>query len=113
MKNKLLLIISILLFIQSSAILFRRYFCDGEKIPPEYNCGAENIVAFGGGCKNSSRAYKIEETCDNPKIMSKFVVDCARAGNPMSDEEGEDLVEQCDKTAFRIFCKTKKIYYKE
>ena len=29
--------------------------------------------------------------CDNPK-RAKFIIDCAKAANPMSDEEGEDLV---------------------
>jgi len=32
-----------------------------------------------------------------------FIVDCAAAANPMSDEEGEDLVAQCERTAERLW----------
>ncbi|MEK6883495.1 MAG: hypothetical protein AABY22_27960, partial [Nanoarchaeota archaeon] len=34
---------------------------------------------------------------------AQFVVNCARAANPHSDEEGEDLVAQCEQTAKRMF----------
>ncbi len=33
-----------------------------------------------------------------------WIIDCAKAANPMSDEEGEDLVIQCERTAVRLFC---------
>ncbi len=42
---------------------------------------------------------------ENKSEVAKFIVDCAKAANPMSDEEGEDLVEACDKSAKSIFCK--------
>jgi hypothetical protein len=35
---------------------------------------------------------------------SAFVVKCAEAANPKSDEEGEDLVAQCEETARRLHC---------
>lgn len=35
---------------------------------------------------------------------AKFIIDCSRAANPMSDEEGEDLVAQCESTASNLFC---------
>lgn len=35
-----------------------------------------------------------------------WVLACIANGNPMSDEEGEDLVEQCEQTAFRMFAPT-------
>lgn len=34
---------------------------------------------------------------------ARFVIDCAAAGNPKSDEEGEDLVWQCERTARALF----------
>lgn len=40
---------------------------------------------------------------DKREQAAKFIVDCATAANPHSDEEGEDLVEQCDRTATRLF----------
>lgn len=44
-------------------------------------------------CKNGS--YKCEKemfakiTCDNER-RAEFIIECAKAANPMSDEEGED-----------------------
>jgi hypothetical protein len=34
---------------------------------------------------------------------AQFIVECARAANPMSDEEGEDLVKECKWTAEEIY----------
>lgn len=34
---------------------------------------------------------------------AQFVIDCARAANPHSDEEGEDLVAQCEHTSRNFF----------
>jgi len=34
---------------------------------------------------------------------ARFVVECAAAANPKSDEEGEDLVRQCHVTAEDLF----------
>lgn len=47
---------------------------------------------------------------DNDK-RAKFVIDCAKAANPMSDEEGEDLVLQCERTSNALFCEYVKEYY--
>lgn len=33
----------------------------------------------------------------------RFIVECAKAANPMSDEEGEDLVAQCERTALKLY----------
>ncbi len=32
-----------------------------------------------------------------------FIIQCASAANPHSDEEGEDLVRQCEQTATRLY----------
>jgi hypothetical protein len=40
---------------------------------------------------------------DRP-AASAFVIACAAAANPKSDEEGEDLVRQCEETATNLHC---------
>ena len=63
--------------------------------PPSHICANRNSVC----AKDNFRKI----TCDNPK-KAKFIIDCAKAANPMSDEEGEDLVAQCERTATNLFC---------
>jgi len=36
---------------------------------------------------------------------TRFIVDCAAAANPKSDEEGEDLVDACARSALDWFCR--------
>jgi hypothetical protein len=36
--------------------------------------------------------------------LAQAIVECSRATNPMSDEEGEDLVAQCQKTMKAALC---------
>lgn len=43
--------------------------------------------------------------CDVAR-MSSWILECAKAANPLSDEEGEDLVRQCEDTAVRLYCGT-------
>jgi len=38
------------------------------------------------------------------KEASNFVILCAEAANPMSDEEPEDMLIQCQKTAEALIC---------
>ena len=47
---------------------------------------------------------------DNDK-RAEFIINCAKAANPMSDEEGEDLVEQCQRTSYDLFCEEVKEFY--
>lgn len=47
--------------------------------------------------------YFVKE-CENDK-RAEFIINCARAANPMSDEEGEDLIKQCDATSVSLYCK--------
>lgn len=49
--------------------------------------------------------------CKDMDKRAKFIIDCAKAANPMSDEEGEDLVKQCEKTSESLFCEFVKEYY--
>lgn len=39
------------------------------------------------------------------EAAAAFVIGCAAAANPLSDEEGEDLVAQCEASAARLFCR--------
>jgi hypothetical protein len=41
--------------------------------------------------------------CDKER-QADFILKCAEAANPKSDEEGEDLVMQCEKTSRNLFC---------
>lgn len=67
-----------------------------------------SLVLFG-----CSETRRIERTyinmCDTKEQkvqLAKFIVDCAKAANPLSDEEGEALVAQCEKTGRRVVCNT-------
>lgn len=56
------------------------------------------------GCENQpdDRMYR---NCDpNTPGRADFIIKCAEAANPKSDEEGEDLVSQCEKTSEELFC---------
>lgn len=35
---------------------------------------------------------------------ARFIIECTKAGNPMSDEEGEDLVAECGTQAEYLYC---------
>jgi hypothetical protein len=47
----------------------------------------------------------------NNDKRAEFIINCAKAANPMSDEEGEDLVKQCQETSRDLFCEQVKEYY--
>ena len=51
------------------------------------------------------------QICKNNDKRAEFIINCAKAANPMSDEEGEDLVEQCERTSRNLFCESVKEYY--
>ncbi len=55
--------------------------------------------------------WRWQQICKNTDKRAKFIIDCARAANPMSDEEGEDLVKQCDSSSQHLFCEYVKEYY--
>lgn len=86
----------------------------GVEIPANYYCERHsksydvfNFSRLTDLCFNESFLYRTE--CDIEK-RAKFIVDCARAANPMSDEEGEDLVKECGRQS-KMFCVKK--YFKE
>ena len=46
--------------------------------------------------------------------ITDFIINCANAANPMSDEEGEDLVYGCASIAEKIYCYNQPhIYYRD
>ena len=59
-------------------------------------------------CEDVKKVSSKTEIVDSDKA-ARFIVDCAKAANPMSDEEGEDLVYQCELTAKKIYGAT--VYY--
>lgn len=70
--------------------------CDSEEPPSGLTCGGRNGL---GQCLKQYGYYK----CDKPS-RAKFIIECAKAANQMSDEQGEDLVKQCEQTSLELFC---------
>lgn len=60
------------------------------------NCSASTEV-------QRTSEYKCTKVAEQDKL-AKFIIDCSAAANPKSDEEGEDLVAQCEKTGIRTLC---------
>lgn len=60
------------------------------------------------GCSTTTgveRSYRNScLTVSDRKVLADFILQCARNANPMSDEEGEDLVIQCERTGLRTIC---------
>lgn len=67
-------------------------------------CGS----ALLSGCQPGTRVERIEihscQTTESRRRLAKFIIDCSAAANPKSDEEGEDLVAQCEQTGRRTIC---------
>lgn len=56
------------------------------------------------GCDNKTH-FRTENKCPPAdKGLRDFILECAKVANPMSDEEGEDLVRQCEFTGERVMC---------
>ena len=64
------------------------------------------LLLFLISCKEIMKTFDTIKICtkENSKDVSKFIIDCAFSANPKSDEEGEDLVKQCEETAKRMLC---------
>lgn len=65
-------------------------------------------LATLAGCEGPPRVYEERKpVCDTPELREKvaeYTVACAKAANPMSDEEGEDLVAECRRSSMVILC---------
>ena len=67
------------------------------------------IAISNSGCSKpynrTDRIYK--KSCDTEAQRDKlasFIIKCSEAANPKSDEEGEDLVIQCERTGINTIC---------
>ena len=63
------------------------------------------VVLCVAGCK--PRSFSADKLCCNPDeagARRDWVLECIRHGNPMSDEEPEDLVAECGALSFQQFC---------
>lgn len=47
-------------------------------------------------------------TPDDRQALASFIIKCAEAANPKSDEEGEDLVKQCQWSGNEVICPQQK-----
>lgn len=57
------------------------------------------------GCgKSPMVVYDSVYECNNKEIVVDKMNECIKNGNPLSDEEGEDLVIQCEESIKRILC---------
>lgn len=62
------------------------------------------LVTILAGCNQQPYGYitTSKEFVDADKAAT-FIVECAAAANPLSDEEGEDLVAECKYTARDLY----------
>lgn len=75
--------------------------CDDENVialPDKWKC--LNPIYSGAICPMN---YIYKDVCETQKL-SDFIINCAKAANPMSDEEGEDLVQECGKRGEKLYC---------
>jgi hypothetical protein len=72
--------------------------------------GASLVLVVACGIEKSTPRTDMQVACypETTERRASFVIDCAKAANPLSDEEGEDLVKQCQKTAEELFCSKEK-----
>jgi predicted nucleic acid-binding Zn-ribbon protein len=60
-------------------------------------------LALLTGCEDVGIRENVYVPDDQRAAAATFVTDCARAANPMSDEEGEDLVRECAYQARQLY----------
>jgi len=63
---------------------------------------AITLVLLTACAEENFKTYT-QESIRGDEDAASFIVKCSKAANPMSDEEGEDLVQQCEDTAKRIY----------
>ena len=63
------------------------------------------ILVFACACACRKDIVSVPDCSDVDRDrLAQLVVECARAANPMSDEEGEDLVRECRLSIKDTFC---------
>lgn len=61
------------------------------------------IAVFVVGCNGQPVRRVVWRQAAATAEHQEWLLGCIEKGNPMSDEEGEDLVKQCEQTAYRLF----------
>ena len=71
------------------------------------------VILFCFATCTTEPRWTSKEICKDTEKRAKFIVDCAKAANPMSDsdEGGGALVRQCDITSKHLFCEYVKEKY--
>ncbi len=62
------------------------------------------IIMVLAGCEPTLWKKGITVCPDDPALLAEFVLQCAKNANPLSDEEGEDLVRECRRTGITLYC---------
>jgi hypothetical protein len=64
------------------------------------------LIVLISGCDSEPYTAEMDLTdCSGlADKVSEFILACAKAANPMADEEGEDLVRQCQITGEQVLC---------
>lgn len=67
---------------------------------------AIGLLVLTAACADSPPTLTTVTVCspETAERRATFIVQCSTAANPHSDEEGEDLVSQCETTATNLFC---------
>lgn len=68
------------------------------------------------GCESTAIQPSMRPSCSSTadrQALADFIISCSTAANPLSDEEGEDLVAQCEQTGIRTLCPTVKHCWRE
>ncbi len=64
---------------------------------------------------SASEEVRLEHECVDAMdrvMVVDCMVKCANAANPKSDEEGEDLVSQCDRSCTKMVCPLQAVRYR-
>lgn len=65
------------------------------------------------GCNEADRVeIRHRPFCSTPeerKALAESIIACSKAANPMSDEEGEDLVAQCQASMAVSLCPERRV----
>ena len=68
------------------------------------------LIFFIAGCSESVVIERSSRqkcmSMEEKRELASFIIKCSEAANPKSDEEGEDLVIQCERTGINTLCQT-------
>ncbi len=66
------------------------------------------VVLVLMGCEPNIFKDNIVICPEDPTALAEFILVCAKNANPLSDEEGEDLVKECRFSGIKVFCSAEK-----